>query len=297
MISRFLKVLAVLIFFLIVVGGMVRNLGAGLACPDWPLCQGRIIPQFDLRVFAEYFHRLFAALVSLTTLGLSAFIFYKPELRKKLGKPAALALILLLSQVVLGGLTVLKLLQSEIVALHLGTGTLFFATVIFMAKKSATPKAPNEGQNKNTEITKSLAFWASLALGLVYLQIILGGLVSSHYAGLACPDFPTCLGKWWPTLADINVHIQIAHRVGATLVFLSVLYFAIKLLKSGAFYKRAYVISPLIFLLLLVQIALGIGNVLLRLPIAMSVTHLAVAEGLFALVLISNYEIRHLSLR
>src|SRR5271170_1323059 len=99
--KRALAVLAVLIFFLIVVGGMVRNLGAGLSCPDWPLCQGRIIPEFDIRVFAEYFHRLFAATVSILTLILSVLIFSNAKLRSELGKPMGWALAFLFSQVIL----------------------------------------------------------------------------------------------------------------------------------------------------------------------------------------------------
>src|SRR5271166_3664155 len=113
--STGLKILTTLIFLLIVVGGMVRNLGAGLSCPDWPLCQGHIIPQFDIRVFAEYFHRLFAAAVSILTLIIAVKVFFDAELRRSLGKPMGWALALLFSQVILGGLTVLKFLQSEIV--------------------------------------------------------------------------------------------------------------------------------------------------------------------------------------
>jgi heme a synthase len=304
--SKSLRFLAVLIFFLIVVGGLVRNLGAGLSCPDWPLCQGRLIPQLDLRVFAEYFHRLFAAGVSIITLAVVGFVFFNKPLRAPLGRPALLAICLLLSQVILGGLTVLKLLQSEIVTLHLATGTLFFATVIYMALKSRSTSEKG-GVPENA---KTLGRWGLVALTVVYLQIVLGGIVSSHYAGLACPDFPTCLGQWWPTLlADSsgamtvpvgsNVHIQFAHRIGATLVFVVGIFFGVKLFKGAkeaGLPPRFQGLAAAIIFLVLTQVTLGIGNVIWRLPVAMSVAHLAVAEGLFALVLISTYEIRHFKL-
>jgi cytochrome c oxidase assembly protein subunit 15 len=263
--TKALGLLSLLIFLLIVVGGLVRNLGAGLSCPDWPLCQGRIIPQFDLKVFAEYFHRLFAASVSLLTIVLAFFIFSKKE-NRELRKPMTLALLLLLSQVILGGLTVLQLLKSEIVTLHLATGTLYFATVVFMTLRSrGTPNTP--------------------------LSIVLGGIVSSHYAGLACPDFPTCWGSWWPVLEGL-VGLQWFHRLGATVVFILVSTFGLKLFKSPNPGK-----GVLMWILLLTQVCLGVSYVLFRIAVPLSVTHLAVAEALFALVLISTYEIRYNKLR
>jgi cytochrome c oxidase assembly protein subunit 15 len=289
-ISLALKFLAVLIFCLIVVGGLVRNLGAGLSCPDWPLCQGHIIPEFDLRVFAEFFHRLFAATVSILTLVIAGIIFWKADLRLKLAKPMGWALVFLLSQVILGGLTVLKLLQSEIVTLHLATGTLFFLTVIYTALKSRREKLTP--QPSTSQKLTGLFKVAALSLFAVYFQIILGGVVSSHYAGLACPDFPTCLGQWWPDLVG-NVGIQWIHRLGATAVFLIILYFSLRLLRTGVL--KGY--ASLIILALITQVGLGIANVVFRLPVPLSVAHLAVAECLIALVLMTTYEIYHFQLR
>jgi len=126
-------------------------------------------------------------------------------------------------------------------------------------------------------------------LAAVYFQIILGGVVSSHYAGLACPDFPTCLGKWWPLMTG-NIPYQIFHRLGAALVFVITLIFALKVLKSGLSPVKAC----LVILALVTQIGLGICNVIFRLPVPLSVAHLAVAECLFALILITTYEIRYI---
>jgi heme a synthase len=287
-VSTPLAVLAILIFFLIVVGGMVRNLGAGLSCPDWPLCQGRIIPEFDPRVFAEYFHRLFAATVSLLTLVLSVLIFSNTKLRAQLGKPMGWALAFLFSQVILGGLTVLKLLQSEIVTLHLATGTMFFLIVLYMALKSRNPQIEATQDPEKLKLSN----FGKHTLIAVYFQIILGGVVSSHYAGLACPDFPKCLGEWWPAMTG-NVPYQVLHRIGATVIFIITLIFVFKLLKSRLFPVK----TTLIILALFTQIALGISNVIFRLPVPMSVAHLAVAQALIALVLMTTYEIRYFCLR
>src|SRR5262249_55243856 len=125
--------LAVLIFGLISLGGLVRNAGAGLACPDWPLCFGEVVPPMDYQIFLEWFHRLIAGTVSTLLLGLSVYIFWKPTLRKRLWKYCALALALLGAQVVLGGLTVLGLLNPKWVSSHLAVGLAFFGTVLVLS--------------------------------------------------------------------------------------------------------------------------------------------------------------------
>src|SRR3954454_16192043 len=78
--------LTFLIFLLISLGGLVRNAGAGLSCPDWPLCYGRVVPPMSYQVFLEWFHRLIAGSVSCALIGITAFIAYKPLLRKPLLK-------------------------------------------------------------------------------------------------------------------------------------------------------------------------------------------------------------------
>jgi len=294
--SHCLAFLAVLTFLLLVVGGMVRNLGAGLSCPDWPLCFGKIIPPLDIRIFSEWFHRLFAASVSVLTLGCGAWIFARSHLRKKLGSLAGLSMGLLLAQVVLGGLTVLDLLKSEIVTLHLATGTAFFATIAWMALRARTGGDADDSVRTAKLAAVSLRRWAAVAVAALYIQIILGGIVSSHYAGLACPDFPKCLGAWWPGLAGLH-GLHFIHRVGAITVFFIIGFLALKFLKKGdlprTFRRRGAGLAALLCL----QISLGIGNVLFRLPLLMSVAHLAVAEALLALLLISSYEVFSLKLR
>ncbi|MDZ4677064.1 MAG: COX15/CtaA family protein [Oligoflexia bacterium] len=299
-ISWLLKLLSVLIFFLIAVGGLVRNLDAGLACPDWPLCHDKIIPHFDVQIFAEYFHRVFAGLISLLTLFISILIAKDKRLRSMLGQLSLLALTLLISQVILGGLTVLKLLKSEIVTLHLAAGTLYFLIVLIMTLRAHRfgdqPHLFTIARDRKREDpsgTWRIAIGASIA---VYIQIILGGMVASNYAGVACPDFPTCHGMWWPGLDGI-IGIQILHRLGALFTFIIVLGFAYKSLKNTELPKHIHNKTIGVVALLIIQISLGIGNVLFLLPVALSVAHLVVAEALFALIVMCTYEIRHFQLR
>jgi heme a synthase len=288
-----------LVYFLIALGGTVRNLDAGLACPDWPLCHGRVLPPMDIQIFAEFFHRVVAGLAGFLTLGVAIYIASKKELRRVLGRLAILAVILLLGQVIMGGLTVLKLLQSEVVTLHLILGTLYFAVLLQATLRTyryqTDPDFFNPRKGRKRAPPSGLFNWAIVALVVLFIQMIFGGTVSSNYAGLACPDFPTCLGMWWPGLEGL-VGLHMFHRIGAILAFVAISIYLVKLEFSGT-PRHLIWKGRAIACLLVLQIALGIGNVVYQLPISMSVAHLAIAEALFALILITAYEVRHFQLR
>src|SRR5215831_18488850 len=122
-----------LLFGLIVIGSVVRTTGSGLACPDWPLCQGQLIPPFQLNVLIEWFHRLVALLVSLLLFATCGWALLRSEVRSRLGGLAALAVVLLFAQVVLGALTVWKLLSPLVVSSHLAVALLLFSTLLMLA--------------------------------------------------------------------------------------------------------------------------------------------------------------------
>lgn len=275
-------------FLLISLGGMVRNAGAGLSCPDWPLCFGKVVPPMDYQVFLEWFHRLMAGSISVFLLGLSSFVFIKAELRKTLGWYFGSAILLLAAQIILGGLTVLGLLDPMWVSSHLAVALAFFGVVLL-----ATLKLSDFGKPAATKVMPlSLRRAAVVTTAVLYGQILLGGLVSSNYAGLACPDFPTCNGQWWPALEGL-VTYQVLHRAGALLttgVLLGFAGFAWK--KLSLVSKRGGLALKALPALLGLQIFFGIGSVFLQLPLPMSVAHLATATCLLAVMLVVNYEIK-----
>jgi len=115
-------------FGLIVLGSVVRTTGSGLACPDWPLCHGQLIPPLQFNIMLEWVHRLVALLVSVLLASTAAWVYARGAVRARLGGLVTIALGLLAAQVLLGALTVWKLLDPGVVGGHLAVGLLLFST-------------------------------------------------------------------------------------------------------------------------------------------------------------------------
>jgi len=274
---------------LIVLGALVRAHGAGLACPDWPLCFGRLLPEMNFEVAFEFGHRAMAGGVSLIFAALMVRSWRLRPLRPLL----ALAAALLALQIVLGALTVWQLLAAWTVTSHLLTGNAFNAVCLWLmlrlrelgassaalqanaAAESQANAAKSARPAGAAAVNASLRGWIIGASAFLLLQVVLGGLVSSNYAGLACPEWPACRGgEWFPTFAG-GVGLQLLHRLNGY-----ALCAALAAAALCARQTRLAKLSQLALALVLVQLAVGVANVLLEIPVELTALHSALAAAL-----------------
>ena len=278
--------LTVATFALVVLGALVRAHGAGLACPDWPLCFGSVVPAFDLRVAFEWSHRALAGSISLGLLALTAVALYTPGIRRHCARPIAVAWVLLLVQIALGALTVLLLLSPWTVTAHLIVGTGLCATLLWIARDlfEAGP-----GKRAQTPVSPALRVCVAGIALLLFAQILLGGLVSSHSAGLACANFPSCNGESLVPSVSGPVGLHVIHRLNA--------YALVAAFVALAFLAREHAtlgrLSLAALNLVIVQVGLGAMNVLMRLPVEVTGLHSAAACALaLAVTLIAREALR-----
>jgi cytochrome c oxidase assembly protein subunit 15 len=280
-IRRLVWKMAIATLLLMAVGSATRVMNAGLACPDWPLCYGQLVPsqQMNLQVFLEWFHRLDAALIGLSAIALAGLSWwYRRNLPNWLPWAATFALFLIVFQGIVGGLTVTELLRFDIVTAHLGTALLFFSTLIIIA----TALTPYKG----TGAAGKLAWVGLTATIFVYVQSLLGGLVGSRWA------LHQCFGAS-QLCTVMNSHIIGVVPPTITTGILSWLAWRTPAL-SAILRKLANLAAGLVIL----QIVLGIATFKLHLQVEpLTVTHQAVGATLlgvlvaFTVLSMRDYEV------
>jgi cytochrome c oxidase assembly protein subunit 15 len=268
--------LSILVFINILFGPLVRATNSGLACPDWPLCYGRVLPPAEFRIWMEVGHRFYSGGIGIILLFLSYTILKSPFLRNKFGVIILFASAVILFQIILGALTVTKLLDPTTVNMHLLNAVLFLLTVVGIYLRSRYFLQNEVGEN-----TFSLSSLLNIGgvLGvfiffLVYYQLYMGGRVSSNYAGLACPDWPLCQGSWIPKPFAGPVRYHVEHRFTAYLVLLLILVkFIHAFLKKQN--KKDVLFSTLLLFFCSLQILIGVYNVLWGIPTLLTAIHTA----------------------
>ena len=258
--------LLVALIALVVIGGATRVMEAGLACPDWPLCYGSLLPgrQMNLQVFLEWFHRLDAFVVGVGLLVLTSVSWWwRRELPKGFPLLASLSLVLVAVQAGLGALTVTLLLPFPVVTAHLLTALVLVALLSGLSELLRVGSLPSSSG-------RSL-FWAGLTAVLataVLVQCLLGGLMATQWAAGRCLS------------AGEGCSWLLIHRLGARPVGLLVL------LGSGLLLWKRPAERPFALaaaLLVLLQIALGV----LSLRLSLSVPAVTVAHQLGAALLVA----------
>jgi heme a synthase len=322
-------VLVFMTFDLIVFGAFTRLTDSGLGCPDWPGCYGVSNPFHALseiqqaeiamptgpvtviKAWIEMIHRYLAMTVGALILLQLALAFGK---LKSLGRApfiASLGLLLLVCiQGAFGAWTVTLKLQPIIVTMHL-----MFA-LILLACLTAYAQQTWDDQSSTVRVIRIRPLSARLLLiaaMILFIQVFLGAWVSTNYAVLACPDFPTCLGSAWPEtdwaegfslwrqlglnaqgefISPIALQtIHWAHRLFAVLVLIALgglAWKALQLTNSALLGLGRF--AKLLLALLLLQVITGISNVVFQWPLIAALLHTAGSAALvFCLVRMSSW--------
>ena len=265
LIRRMALGIAIATWMVMAIGSATRIMNAGLACPDWPLCYGTILPaeQMNLQVFLEWFHRLVASSVGFAAIALcSASWYFRKSLPKWLPWATSGSLSLVIVQGGLGGLTVTQLLRFDIVTAHLGTGLLFFSSLLAIATALSS-------QTGEVQSTPKLAWLGLTAVIFVYLQSILGALVASQWALHQC--FATqdmCI--------VLNTHLL--GVIPATFASIALVVTSLLTKVISPILRRVSVIAGL---LVIAQVAIGYATYKLHLQVEpLTVAHQAIGSAL-----------------
>jgi heme a synthase len=257
--SRFVVACTIL---LILAGSFVTSTDSGLSVPDWPTTYGWNMFTFPLSkmvggIFYEHGHRLIATAVGMLTIGLAAWLWLADSRRwmRWLGVAALGAIV---AQGVLGGLTVLFFLPPAVSTAHAGLAEIFFCMTVAIAvftspSWKATADPVDDGR---------LRVIATLTTALIYVQILIGAVMRHTGAGLAIPDFPWMFGGVVPDHWSAKIAVHFAHRTGALLVAVSVLWTASDIWRRQT--ERVELANPALKLVIFTvfQVTLGALTVL-----------------------------------
>jgi len=317
---QYLIILAAILALCVVgLGAYTRLTHAGLGCPDWPGCYGEmVVPSaqtaeaaypkqaFDnTKAWTEMVHRYFAGTLVIFIMAIVIYSFRHRQEHYPTKLPLFIFL-LVIFQALLGMWTVTLKLQPTIVMAHLlgGFATLSLLWLLWLRSRATLP-------THFTKANKGIYIFGIITLGVVIAQLALGGWTSANYAGVACATFPQCMGESWFGNADFHSALQLwlplgpnyefgaldnparqginmLHRLGALAAtgFLTVwclwIVARIRELRFGALFT---------LFLLLIQLQLGITNVMLHLPLHAAVTHNLVGALLLLAVIALNYQL------
>ena len=305
MYTKTLNLSIVLALIVVVLGAYTRLADAGLGCPDWPGCYGQLLvpdvvsgdyerPLDIPKAWKEMVHRYAASMLGLAIIAIFLFAAFGKTKRVQSIKLPSFLLLLVGFQGALGMWTVTELVHPGIVTMHLLGGFSTTTLVFWLLLNQRKPVQFNQ------QVLKRHKLMLIIVTALLAFQIFLGGWTSTNYAALSCGEyFPSCLDQMWPADMDFEnafywgplgidyefgvlenqtrSAIQMVHRIGALIVTAAILGLAYLFKNYTALRNNLF----LVIILLSVQVALGIINVVMSLPMFAAVMHNAVALVLF----------------
>jgi len=295
---RFAVLVAGATFVLIFVGGLVTSTDSGLAVPDWPNTYGHFMISFPLSrmvggILYEHGHRMVATIVGFLMTILAVWLWLK-EPRKWVRWLGVIALLAVIAQGILGGITVLFLLPTPVSVGHATLAQTFFCLTIVLALFTS-PRWPQLRPRLRDEHGLSLGNLTMVMTAAVYVQLILGAIMRHTKSGLAIPDFPLAFGRIIPPFTATGViapfspeqvAIHFVHRLGALIVTVFVVWTAARVIRHHR--QEALLRRPAILLTiaLVTQLTLGAFAVWTRKAIIPTTAHVAVGALILATSLV-----------
>jgi cytochrome c oxidase assembly protein subunit 15 len=297
---RYALLTAAATFVLVIAGGLVTSTGSGLAVPDWPLSYGTLFPPMIGGIFYEHGHRMVAGVVGIMTMALAMWLGAREPRRwvRRLGGAAVLAVLV---QAGLGGLTVIFLLPTAVSVAHAGLAMAFFVLVGALALVTSPswrraelgpPAAASRPSSSAGRLDggANLAALAAAATAAVYAQILIGATVRHTGSGLACPDFPLCNGAIVPSIDSLGIGLHLLHRAGAVVVAVMVFWVWRRVTIRHGQEPELVVTATVALALVGVQLLLGALTVWNALAVEPTTAH--VAGGALLLVTMSTLTLR-----
>jgi heme a synthase len=278
--NRYLRFMVLATLLLIVAGGLVTSQDYGLAVPDWPKSYGMWFPSMIGGVFYEHGHRMIAGFVGILTVVLTGWLWWK-EPRKWVRIFGTIALLSVIAQAVLGGITVLYFLPTWVSTVHATLAQTFFCMIVCLTVfTSHWWKETDPAASERSHANPTGRF--ILATALIYLQLILGSYMRHSQAALAIPDFPLAFGRIIPPFTTSEIAIHFAHRLGALLILVIISSNLLVVIRS--YRKERSLVRPslLLFLLVLIQILLGAFTVWTGTAVLFATAHVMVGAILLA---------------
>ena len=311
----------VLAVFVIILGAYTRLTDAGLGCPDWPGCYGLLsVPTAEHHVEAaneafphrpveaakawnEMIHRYFAGALGMCIFTIAALAFRRRHYGQSLRLPFFLVG-LIIFQAILGMLTVTLNLLPVVVMGHLLGGFSILACLFLLHLKL------RDGARIKPRRINRLTKAALLGTAILLMQISLGGWTSANYAALACTEFPVCEDGWsvrldfsgafsvpYAETYEYGAHgygermtMHIVHRAGAVVTFLYLLWLGFRLY-TKEFASPVKTAGLVLVGVLMIQVTLGVSNILLSLPVLVAVAHNIVAACLLLVMVWITYQV------
>jgi cytochrome c oxidase assembly protein subunit 15 len=280
---RYAVLVACATVVLLTAGGLVTSTGSGLSVPDWPTTYGWNMFTFPLSKMVggiryEHSHRLIASTVGFLTIGLALWI-WRVDSRRWMRWLGVVALAAVITQGILGGITVLYFLPAPVSIAHAGLAQLFFLMTVSVALFTSRGWRQRSNTCPNDSTLATLAVVTTI---VIYAQVLVGATMRHMGAGLAIPDFPLAFGRLVPAVWNTGIAVHYAHRVGALVVAVLVLATTAHVLyhhKSDRWLRTPGLVACL---LLMVQITLGALTVLSGRDVATNTAHLVTGALLLA---------------